>query len=255
MTFMQERREQVQGGQLNRVEHIPLSVALSPCGTRHTLSVGTHSLTLTTPTAAEQGPAYELAKRSLDVVVSAAVLIALFPVFVIVALMIFLEDQGPIFYYQTRVGKNGKHFRFYKFRSMVPNADQIKAQLQASNEANGPIFKMRNDPRITRVGRFIRRYSIDELPQLLSVLRGEMSLIGPRPHLPKEVADYDERQENRLNVQPGLLCFREVLGRSNMTFEQWVELDLLYVEYRSWRTDMAILGRVLPAVLSAEGAY
>jgi lipopolysaccharide/colanic/teichoic acid biosynthesis glycosyltransferase len=177
-----------------------------------------------------------------------------FPLFLLIAIAICLEDAGPILYYQTRVGKNGDLFRFYKFRSMVRNADEIKAQLEAQNEAIGPIFKIRNDPRVTRVGRVLRRYSLDELPQMVNVLRGEMSLVGPRPHLPKEVECYTGRQIKRLTVQPGLLCFREVFGRSKMTFEEWVDLDLLYIEHRSFRTDAQILMRTIPAILSAEGA-
>jgi lipopolysaccharide/colanic/teichoic acid biosynthesis glycosyltransferase len=137
---------------------------------------------------------------------------------------------------------------------MVRNADAIKGQLESHNEAVGPIFKMKNDPRVTNIGRILRRYSLDELPQLVNVLRGEMSLVGPRPHLPSEVACYTERQGQRLKVQPGLLCFREVFGRSKMSFHEWVELDLLYLEHRSFRTDWRILRRTLPAVLSAEGA-
>jgi|GEM_PF-1307081 Sugar transferases involved in lipopolysaccharide synthesis len=201
------------------------------------------------------GVAYLIFKRVLDVVVASSLLVLLFPLLLLVGLAIVLEDRGPMLYYQTRVGKNGKEFRFYKFRSMVRNADALKGQLASLNESDGPAFKMRNDPRITRVGRFLRRSSVDELPQLLNVLRGEMSLVGPRPHLPREVAQYTERQKGRLAVQPGLLCLREVLGRSNVSFEQWVEWDLLYIEHRSLRTDLWILGRTVPAVLKADGAY
>jgi lipopolysaccharide/colanic/teichoic acid biosynthesis glycosyltransferase len=224
-------------------------------GATRQVSAGKYTLTLTYPSALESGPLYEMTKRSADILIASLLLIALFPIFALVALAVFLEDRGPILYYQVRVGKNGKGFRFYKFRSMVTNADAIKAKLAAQNEADGPIFKMSNDPRITRIGRVLRRYSIDELPQLMNVLRGEMSLVGPRPHLPSEAALYTERQQLRTQVQPGLLCFREVFGRSKMTFEEWVELDLLYIEHRSVRTDLLILMRTIPAVLSAEGAY
>lgn len=250
MTFMGERRRQV-----SLREGDAPSSALSSCGRHHVISFGGHSIRLPPRSALEQGPVYETTKRAVDVAAASSLLFLLFPVFVVVAALIYLEDRGPIFYYQTRVGKNGRRFRFFKFRSMVRDADVIKARLQEQNEANGPIFKMRNDPRITRIGRFIRRYSIDELPQLVNILRGEMSLVGPRPHLPNEVERYTKRQEKRLEVQPGLICFREVLGRSNMTFEQWVELDLLYIEHRGWKTDTTILVRLIPAVLTADGAY
>jgi lipopolysaccharide/colanic/teichoic acid biosynthesis glycosyltransferase len=231
-----------------------LTLSASPCGSMRRVTVGAYTLTLPYPTELECGSLYESAKRMGDAVAAAVLLLLLFPLFLLIALVIFVEDAGPILYYQTRVGKEGTLFRFYKFRSMVQNADAIKRQLEAQNEAVGPIFKMKNDPRITRAGRILRRYSLDELPQLVNVLRGEMSLVGPRPHLPSEVACYTERQCRRLQVQPGLLCFREVFGRSNMAFQEWVELDLLYIEHRSLRTDWQILMRTLPAVLSAEGA-
>ena len=201
------------------------------------------------------GASYLLCKRLFDVTLAIGALILLFPLLLLVGMAIFLEDGGPILYYQSRVGRDGKVFRFYKFRSMVKNADAIKEQLAALNEADGPIFKMKNDPRITRVGRFLRRSSVDELPQFINVLRGEMSLIGPRPHLPREVDLYEERQQNRLSVPPGLVCLREVHGRSNLTFEQWVELDLLYIQNRSICTDLSILLRLVPAVLKGDGAY
>lgn len=199
--------------------------------------------------------AYLVAKRWGDIIVAATLLLVLFIPLSLVALAIFLEDRGPILFSQSRVGRNGKTFRFYKFRSMVRNAEAIKKELMAKNEASGPIFKMRNDPRITRVGRFLRRYSIDEFPQLLNVLRGEMSLVGPRPHLPSEVALYTERQTQRLLVQPGLLCLREACGRSKISFERWIEMDLLYIEYRSLGTDLKILLRAIPAVIKGDGAY
>ena len=224
-------------------------------GTLRTVTVGDYAVQFPDEVPPAPGVAYDTAKRVGDVATAATLLLIFLVPLVIVALVIWFEDRGPIFYYQVRVGRDGRHFRFYKFRSMVQNADAIKAQLEAQNEADGPIFKMKNDPRITRIGRIIRRYSVDELPQLLNVLRGDMSLIGPRPHLPREVALYTERQHDRLKVQPGLLCLREVLGRSNMTFEQWVELDLLYIQYRSFQTDMRILLRTIPAILKAEGAY
>ena len=250
------------------------SGSISPAPTRHERSEYTppviSSETILDPTSVEaillrsqnwrwlQGTespsaSYLICKRLFDVTLAMGAL--LFPVLLLVGLAIILEDGGPILYYQSRVGRDGKVFRFYKFRSMVKNADAIKEQLAALNEADGPIFKMKNDPRITRVGRFLRRSSVDELPQFINVLRGEMSLIGPRPHLPREVDLYGERQQSRLSVPPGLVCLREVHGRSNLTFDQWIELDLLYIQNRSICTDLSILLRLVPAVLKGDGAY
>ena len=149
-----------------------LALSASPCGTLRTVSVGRHTLTLPVPRTPEPSALYNPAKRAIDVSASVALLVFLFPVFLVIAFLIYFEDRGPILYYQTRVGRDGKTFLFYKFRSMVTNADQIRAQLEAKNEAIGPIFKMKSDPRITRIGRFIRRYSLDELPQLFNVMRG-----------------------------------------------------------------------------------
>ena len=221
----------------------------------HSITIGAHTLDLPQQPTAPPGPAFEQSKRVSDAIVASLLILLLLPLLGIVALGVFLEDGGSIFYYQMRVGRHGRPFRFYKFRSMVRNADAIKAQLAAQNEASGPIFKMRKDPRITRIGRVLRRYSVDELPQLVNVVRGEMSLIGPRPHLPSEVLLYTTHQKERLDVQPGLLCFREVFGRSEIDFDQWIELDLLYIRHRSFRTDMRIICRTIPAILSAEGAY
>jgi lipopolysaccharide/colanic/teichoic acid biosynthesis glycosyltransferase len=223
--------------------------------TAQLLTIGKHSVRLPAPASPVAMAVYEPSKRVADVALAATLLFILLPVFIAVALAIWCEDRGKIFYYQTRVGRNGVHFHFFKFRSMVPNADKLKDALMTQNQAGDVIFKMENDPRITRVGRFIRRYSIDELPQLVNVLKGEMSLVGPRPHLPREVAKYTGRQAERLSVQPGLLCLREVFGRSKMTFEEWINLDLLYIEHRSVATDTMILLRTIPAVLMAEGAY
>ncbi len=200
-------------------------------------------------------PLYLFGKRAADVVVSSALLLLLFPVLLIIGFCVFFEDRGPVLYYQTRVGRDGKHFRFYKFRSMVRNADALKKELAAHNEAVGPVFKMKNDPRITRCGRILRKTSLDELPQLINVLRGEMTLVGPRPHLPREIEEYHDWHFERQSVEPGLLCLREVLGRSNLSFDQWVAYDLLYIRNRSVRTDLWILLRLIPAVIKADGAY
>jgi len=172
-----------------------------------------------------------LLKRLLDITVSMAAIIVLFPIFILTAFAIRIEDPGPVFYTQIRVGKDGRHFRFYKFRSMIMNADKIKEQLAAQNESEaGVIFKMKKDPRITRVGRIIRKFSIDELPQLLNVLKGDMSLVGPRPPIPKEVAEYTLEQRKRLHVIPGITCLWQVSGRSDIPFTDQVRLDLQYIQ-------------------------
>ncbi|MCW3100919.1 MAG: undecaprenyl-phosphate galactose phosphotransferase [Chthonomonadaceae bacterium] len=201
------------------------------------------------------GPAYLVLKRCLDLVLTGCLLILIMPLLVMIAIVIVIDNPGPILFSQIRVGRNNKPFRFYKFRSMVKNAPALQAQLKTENEAEGPIFKMRRDPRVTRVGRILRKYSLDELPQLVHVLRGEMSLVGPRPHLPSEVAQYAEHQRRRLTVQPGLVCLREIHGRSELTFERWIELDLQYIASRSLWTDLNILLRLVPAVLCGRGAY
>ncbi|MES2464726.1 MAG: sugar transferase [Armatimonadota bacterium] len=198
---------------------------------------------------------YLVAKRTGDLAAVTATLVILLPVMAVIALIVWAQDRGPILYSQERVGKDGRSFRFYKFRSMVQNADALKAAIQSSNEASGPIFKMKNDPRTTPAGRVLRRYSLDELPQLWNVLAGDMSLVGPRPHLPSEVAQYRPEQKARLSVQPGLICLREVSGRSRLSFEQWVALDLDYIQKRSVWVDMQILWRAVPAILKADGAY
>jgi lipopolysaccharide/colanic/teichoic acid biosynthesis glycosyltransferase len=203
--------------------------------------------------------AYMATKRALDTTAALAFLVLFAPVLLLIALLIWREDGGPVLYSQERVGKDGRLFRFYKFRSMVKNADQLKAQLADENEAEGPIFKIKEDPRITRVGRVLRKYSLDELPQFANVLRGDMSLVGPRPHLPTEIEEYCQSGPGypwvRLSVPPGLICLREVSGRSRLSFERWLELDLIYVEFRSLWVDLWILARAVPAVLKGDGAF
>jgi lipopolysaccharide/colanic/teichoic acid biosynthesis glycosyltransferase len=198
---------------------------------------------------------YLTAKRVGDIAAASLALVVLLPFMAVIALFIWLQDHESVLYYQERVGKNGQLFKFYKFRSMVRNADALKAEIEAGNEASGPIFKMKNDPRVTPLGRVLRRYSLDELPQLWNVLVGDMSLVGPRPHLPAEVAQYRPDQLARLRVQPGLICLREVSGRSRLSFEQWVQMDLAYIEKRSLGLDLHILWRAVPAVLRADGAF
>jgi lipopolysaccharide/colanic/teichoic acid biosynthesis glycosyltransferase len=195
-------------------------------------------------------------KRALDIGVALALLIAGLPVFLVVALLIKMTDGGPILFWQTRVGRWGQEFAFPKFRSMVVDAERRKALLIAQNDHKvGVTFKMREDPRITWIGRIIRKLSIDELPQLWCVLRGDMSLVGPRPPVPQEVAQYTLAERRRLDAVPGLTCIWQVSGRSNLPFPRQVELDVQYIQQQSFALDMQLLLRTIPAVLSGKGAY
>lgn len=198
----------------------------------------------------------KMAKRGFDIIVSALLLVLLFPLFAVTALAIYLESPGPVFFTQIRVGKNGRHFKFYKFRSMVVDAEKLKDKILAENESkDGVIFKMKKDPRITHVGSFIRKFSIDELPQLINVLKGDMSLVGPRPPLPREVAEYTLNDRKRLHAMPGITCIWQVSGRSDIPFKEQVELDKLYIKSQSFWGDILILLKTVPAVLSGNGAY
>ena len=195
-------------------------------------------------------------KRFFDVVVTLCMLVVLSPLLLAVALWIKFNSPGPIIYRQTRVGKNGRHFAFYKFRSMYVDADRRRDELMQRNESpDGVIFKMKQDPRITRPGWFIRKFSIDELPQLFNVLTGDMSLVGPRPPLPSEVAQYTLEDRKRLHVIPGITCIWQVSGRSDIPFKQQVELDKEYIKSQSAWKDFIILLKTIPAVLSGRGAY
>jgi lipopolysaccharide/colanic/teichoic acid biosynthesis glycosyltransferase len=195
-------------------------------------------------------------KRALDIVAATVLLVLLIPLFLVVALLIKLTDGGPVLFWQSRVGRWGREFRFPKFRSMVPNAEQLKEQLLALNDLQGSVtFKMRRDPRLTWIGRLMRKFSIDELPQLWCVLKGEMSLVGPRPPLPSEVAAYTLADRRRLDVTPGLTCIWQVSGRSNIPFPKQVELDVEYIENQSLWLDFKLLIRTVPAVLLGRGAF
>ncbi|MGB9738483.1 MAG: glycosyl transferase [Chloroflexus aggregans] len=194
-------------------------------------------------------------KRVLDISVAIVALVLSAPIMVITAIAIKLESPGPVIFKQVRVGKDGEHFYCYKFRSMYVDAEQRLKELQAKNEADGPVFKMKCDPRVTRVGRVIRKLSIDELPQLFNVLKGEMSLVGPRPALPSEVAKYTYEQIGRLHAIPGITGLQQVSGRSDLDFKRWVELDLQYIAEQSIWKDIEILLRTIPAVLLGRGAY
>lgn len=196
-----------------------------------------------------------LLKRLFDVTVSAVGLIFISPVLLVTAAAVKLDSPGPVIFKQKRVGKNGKTFDFYKFRSMVADAERLRAELAAANEADGPVFKIRDDPRVTRVGRFIRKYSIDELPQLFNVIKGDMSLVGPRPPLPSEVEEYGNIEWRRLEVIPGITGLWQVSGRSEISFHKWMELDIYYIENWSFWLDLKILLQTIPVVLLGKGAY
>jgi exopolysaccharide biosynthesis polyprenyl glycosylphosphotransferase len=195
-----------------------------------------------------------LLKRMIDTALSLAVLIVLFPVMAVVAILIKATSPGPVLFVQNRVGMNQRQFKLYKFRSMVVDAEERKKELAHLNERDGPAFKIENDPRITRIGRFIRKTSIDELPQLFNVLSGEMSLVGPRPPLPDEVKKYEWLFRKRLSVKPGITCIWQISGRNNVSFDRWMQMDHEYVENWSLLLDLKILLKTVPAVLLSRGA-
>lgn len=196
-----------------------------------------------------------LVKRTFDVVVASAIVLVGLPAWIAIAVAIIATSRGPVFYGQERVGRDGVAFRMLKFRSMYVDADERLAALKDANEASGPLFKMRDDPRITSVGRWLRKYSLDEFPQLLNVLKGEMSLVGPRPPLPVEVQRYSVKDWRRLEVVPGMTGLWQVSGRSGLTFDEMVTLDLFYIENWSVALDLTLLVRTVPAVVLARGAY
>lgn len=200
-------------------------------------------------------PVYLAVKRCFDIVFSLLCIIVFTIPILFVMLLIVIDSPGasPI-YTQYRVGKNGRVFKFYKLRSMVPGADQMLDSLLDQNEMEGPAFKISNDPRITRVGRVIRKTCIDELPQLWNILKGDMSFVGPRPPLPREVEQYNDFQRNRLSVVPGLTCYWQIQpNRNSLTFDKWLELDLKYIEERNVKTDLMIIFKTVGAVLNMEG--
>ncbi|MFT5234567.1 MAG: exopolysaccharide biosynthesis polyprenyl glycosylphosphotransferase [Candidatus Krumholzibacteriia bacterium] len=194
-------------------------------------------------------------KRLFDVMASSFGLFLILPLFPFIFLLIRLESRGPIFFKQSRVGYRGRMFDCYKFRSMAIDAEDRKEEFSHLNEATGAAFKIKDDPRITGVGRFLRRSSLDEFPQLYNVLLGEMSIVGPRPQIPSEVADYSASHATRLLVKPGLTCLWQVSGRSHLEFEEWMKLDYEYVERAGLWFDIQILLKTLPAVIERKGAY
>lgn len=198
---------------------------------------------------------YATVKRFFDIVLSLCFLLICSPILLLTALLIKLTSRGPVFFKQVRVGQSGRHFWCYKFRSMCVDAEEKKQLLMHLNEASGPVFKIKRDPRVTPIGSFIRKLSIDEFPQFFNVLSGDMSIVGPRPPLPSEVSTYTAYQRGRLAVRPGLTCLWQVSGRSNISFERWVELDLLYIETMSFTNDVKIVLKTIPAVLKGSGAH
>lgn len=198
----------------------------------------------------------QVSKRIIDIIVSGLGLIILSPFFILIAILIKIDNpEGPIIFKQERVGLNGKVFVLYKFRSMIPEAEQLKASLKNLNEMSGPVFKIKNDPRVTKIGRFLRKTSIDELPQLINVLKGEMSLIGPRPLPVEEMSKVEPHiYSKRSSVKPGITCIWQISGRNNIDFDKWMEMDLQYIDNWSLWLDWKILFLTFPAVISRKGA-
>ena len=192
-------------------------------------------------------------KGAVDFIFSLCMLITIFPVFILIALAIKLNDGGPILFKQERVGLNGRHFLCLKFRTMVVNAEALKAQLMGQNEQEGPVFKITMDPRVTRVGRFLRKTSLDELPQFINVLRGDMSIVGPRPPIPSEVEQYERWQNRRLSMRPGITCLWQVSGRNNISFNEWMKLDMEYIDNWSLKLDLLLMLRTIKVILVGNG--
>ena len=198
---------------------------------------------------------YLFLKRLIDIVGSGLGILILILVFLIIGILIKLEDpKGSVFFSQKRNGLNGKEFNMYKFRSMVHNAEDLLESLMSKNEMDGPVFKIKDDPRITKIGKFIRKTSLDELPQLFNVLKGDMSLVGPRPPIPREVIQYNKYQYQRLLVKPGITCYWQISGRNNIDFDEWVELDLKYIKERNLFKDIYIILMTLPVLLGDKNA-
>lgn len=207
------------------------------------------------PSKIESRKGYHFVKRLFDIILSTIGLIVLSPIMGIIAYRIKKEDGGPVFYKQVRVGKNGHQFRMYKFRSMVVNADQLLENLKNQNEVDGAMFKMKHDPRITKVGHFIRKHSLDELPQLVNVLKGDMSLVGPRPPLPVEVKQYTEYDKQRLYVMPGCTGLWQATERNNVGFDKMVKLDLEYIKNASFMYDLSIIFKTIEIMFKPNSSY
>lgn len=203
----------------------------------------------------KKSAAYKMIKRWMDVLLSGAALLALSPVFLLTSAAIKLEDHGPVFFSQPRAGKDMKPFKMYKFRSMYVNADDEFDEMMKANEQTGHAFKIKNDPRITKVGKVIRRLSIDELPQLVNIIKGDMSIVGPRPILTFQMEECSRYEKQRLLIQPGLTCYWQIGGRADVKWEEWVEMDLDYIEDMGLWTDIKIIVKTVPVVLGSKGAY
>lgn len=227
-------------------DYIPATPTVESAGSLKLLNVRS------TP---DKGPLWAFVKRTMDLVIALIGLILASPIMLVTAIAVKRCDGGPAIFAQERMGKNGTRFKMYKFRSMYMDAEDRLAELQKYNQVDGPAFKMENDPRVTPVGRFIRKTSIDELPQLWNVLKGEMSIVGPRPPIPREVEQYSDWDWGRLAVKPGLTCYWQVNGRSNLGFDEWMRLDLKYVEEQGFLTDLKILFKTVGVVLRGSGAY
>lgn len=204
----------------------------------------------------KEGSVYLFFKRAMDIIGSLSGIILLSPLLIIVALAIKIEDpKGSVFFSQKRCGKDNKLFPMYKFRSMVSNAEELLEELMEHNEMDGPVFKIKDDPRITRVGKFIRKTSIDELPQLFNILKGDMSIVGPRPAIPHEVVEYSHYHKQRLLVKPGLTCIWQVSGRNSIGFDEWMEMDLEYIEKRNLWMDIKLIFKTVGVLFGDENAF
>ncbi|WP_242851921.1 sugar transferase [Clostridium baratii] len=197
---------------------------------------------------------YYFFKRLIDIIGAFLGLVVLSPIILIISILIKLDSNGPILFSQDRVGKDKKVFKMYKFRSMVVNAEELKARLKEQNEMSGPMFKMKEDPRVTKIGKFIRKTSIDELPQLINVIKGEMSLVGPRPSLPKEVEQFEPWMMERFQVKPGLTCYWQVYGRNDIDFEDWMKLDIKYVRKRNIFIDLKLIFKTVFVLFGDDSA-
>ena len=233
---------------------VSLGSRLQPAPTRPSESTR-QSATEEVDSRVSGGWAYRTTKRLFDICVALIGLTLLLPLVPVIIALIKLDSHGSVLFMQKRVGKNGKLFTCFKFRSMVENAEAMKADLVRLNEASGAAFKIKQDPRITEIGAFLRRSSLDEVPQLLNVLLGQMSIVGPRPQIPSEVALYASWHRRRLAVPPGITCLWQISGRSQVGFDEWMRLDVEYVRRRSMQLDLWILLRTLPAVIARKGAY